>query len=129
MAYDEGLAYRIREVFADHPAGPAVTEKKMFGGIAFLVSGNMAVGVVGEELMVRVGPDAYQATLELPHARQMDFTGKPMKGFVYVGAEGCMAPIVSARLGRDRVRLLLVLRLVLLGPRTLAEVHLPHDLR
>lgn len=85
MAYDEGLAQRIRERL-DEERG--VTEKRMFGGLAFLVDGNMSVGVVGEELMVRVGADAYEATLALPHAREMDFTGRPMKGFVYVATAG-----------------------------------------
>ena len=85
MAYDEGLAQRIREALED-VAGTA--EKKMFGGLAFLVRGNMCAGVVGDELMVRVGPDAYAAALELPHAREMDFTGKPMKGLVYIDCQG-----------------------------------------
>ena len=60
----------------------------MFGGICFMVGGNMAVGVTGSDLMVRPGPDNFEATLMLPHARPMDFTGRPMKGFVYVGPEG-----------------------------------------
>lgn len=60
----------------------------MFGGLAFLLSGNMCVGVVGDELMVRVGPDAYREAMDQPHARKMDFTGRPMKGFVYVGCKG-----------------------------------------
>jgi TfoX/Sxy family transcriptional regulator of competence genes len=65
-----------------------VTEKKMFGGLAFLVRGNMCCGVVGERLMVRVGPAAYEAALSQPHAGEMNFTGRPMKGFVYVEPEG-----------------------------------------
>ena len=85
MAYDEGLAQRIRETFEGQPG---VVEKKMFGGIAFMVQGNMSVGVVGEELMVRVGPDAYDSALAEPHAREMDFTGKPMKGLIYVSPTG-----------------------------------------
>lgn len=88
MAYDEGLAERIRERVGD-TAG--VKEKKMFGGLAFLLRGNMCVGVVGEELMVRVGPNAYADALARPHAREMDFTGKPMKGLVYVATEGIEA--------------------------------------
>jgi TfoX/Sxy family transcriptional regulator of competence genes len=83
MAYDEGLAQRIREVLVDQDG---VVEKKMFGGIAFMVHGNMACGVVKEDLMVRVGPDAYDESLDLPHARPMDFTGKPMRGMIYVDA-------------------------------------------
>ena len=85
MAYDEGLAQRIREALA---TVPGVTEKKMFGGLAFLLDGNMICGVVGEDLMVRVGPDAYAASLEMRHAREMDFTGRPMKGLVYVSPAG-----------------------------------------
>ena len=60
----------------------------MFGGIAFMLNGNMCSGVVNNELMLRVGPDGYEQALNRPHARKMDFTGKPMKGFVYVGVEG-----------------------------------------
>ncbi len=85
MAFDEGLAQRIRELLGDMPD---VIEKKMFGGLAFMIRGNMSVGIIGSELMVRVGADAYEETLELPHAREMDFTGKPLKGFVYVGENG-----------------------------------------
>ena len=65
-----------------------LTERKMFGGLAFMLDGNMCCGIVGDELMVRVGPDGYEAALGLPHARPMDFTGRPMKGMVYVGEEG-----------------------------------------
>jgi TfoX/Sxy family transcriptional regulator of competence genes len=85
MSYDEGLAERIRDALADRSD---VSERKMFGGLAFLLNGNMCVGVVGDELMVRVGPDAYGEAVRRPHARKMDFTGRPMKGFVYVGCEG-----------------------------------------
>ncbi len=85
MAYDERLAERIREVLRGRGD---VFEKKMFGGLAFMVRGNMCCGVVGDDLMVRVGPDGYEAALERPHARPMDFTGKPLKGFVYVAPEG-----------------------------------------
>ena len=85
MAYDEGVAQRVREYFTDRTD---ITEKKMFGGLAFLVSGHMCVGVINDELMARVGPEQYPAALQEPHAREMDFTGRPMKGFVYIGAEG-----------------------------------------
>lgn len=84
---DEGLAQRIRERLEDQ-AG--LSEKRMFGGVAFLVNGNMAVGVVKSELMVRVGPAAHAAALREPHARPMDFTKRPMKGFVFVSEEGCV---------------------------------------
>ena len=85
MPYDEMLAERVRAVFqseADY------TEKKMFGGICFMVGRNMAVGVTGSDLMVRTGPDNFEAALALPHAWPMDFTGPPMKGMVYVDSAG-----------------------------------------
>ena len=85
MAYDETLAERVRDVLVSEQG---VTEKKMFGGLCFLRGGNMALGIVGEELMVRVGKDAYEASLALPHARKMDFTGREMRGMVYVGTDG-----------------------------------------
>lgn len=85
MAYDEGIAERIRDALADTPN---VTEKKMFGGIAFLVNGHMCYGVTNETLMVRVGADNYESALARPHARTMDFTGKPLRGFVYVATAG-----------------------------------------
>jgi len=85
MAYDEGLAERIRLVLREDAD---VTERKMFGGIAFMCQGNMAVGIVGEELMVRVGKDAFADALTEPHTREMDFTGRPSKGMVFVGVDG-----------------------------------------
>jgi TfoX/Sxy family transcriptional regulator of competence genes len=85
MAYDEGLAERVRDVLQD---GTEFTEKKMFGGLCFMLGGNMCVGVVGDELMVRVGKQAYEASLREPHAREMDFTGKPMRGMLYVACDG-----------------------------------------
>jgi len=88
MAFDEGLAQRIREMLADEQG---VTEKRMFGGIAFLLDGNMSVGVVKDTLMVRVGPQAHARLVALPHAREMDLTGRPMKGFVYVDPAGVAA--------------------------------------
>ena len=85
MAFDEGLAERLRALVADDVD---TRERKMFGGLCFLCSGNMAYGIVGDELMVRVGPDAWSDALRDPHAREMDFTGRSMKGMVYVGAAG-----------------------------------------
>ena len=85
MAYDEGQAQRVRELL-QHQHG--ITEKKMFGGIAVMSHGHMAVGLVGAALMARVGPAHYTAALERPHVRQMDFTGKPMKGYVFVDPQG-----------------------------------------
>lgn len=86
MAYDENFAYRIREQLGDEAA---VTEKAMFGGLAFLLHGNMAVGVSnGGELMVRVGPDATDDALARPHTRLFDMTGRPIKGWILVAHEG-----------------------------------------
>jgi TfoX/Sxy family transcriptional regulator of competence genes len=85
MAFDEALADRIREILA---ARPALSERKMFGGIAFMVAGNMAVGVIGEDLMVRLDPADAERSLSEPHTRPMDFTGKPAKNMVYVDSEG-----------------------------------------
>jgi len=85
MPYDEGLAQRIRELLDDDPR---ITEKRMFGGVAFMARGNMAAGIIGDELMVRVGPDAHDEAAALPHARPMDFTGRPMRGFVQVAPAG-----------------------------------------
>ena len=85
MAYDEGLGERIREALSDRFD---VSEKRMFGGLAFLVRGHMCVGIVKDDLMVRVGPESYEHLVREPHARQMDFTGRPIKGFLYVEPEG-----------------------------------------
>jgi TfoX/Sxy family transcriptional regulator of competence genes len=85
MAYDEGLVQRIREQLEDDPR---VSEKKMFGGIVFFVSGNMAAGTLKDELMVRVGPDGHDDAIAQPHARAMDFTGRTMRGFVQVAPAG-----------------------------------------
>ena len=85
MPYDEGLAQRIREALNQRSD---IKEKKMFGGIAFMLSGNMCCGVVRDTLMLRVGPEQYDAALNRPHAREMDFTGKPMKGMIYVDPGG-----------------------------------------
>jgi hypothetical protein len=86
MAYDEGFAERIREQLGDE-AG--VSEKAMFGGLAFLLRGNLAVGISnGGELMVRVGPDGTEDALARPHTRLFDMTGRPMKGWVLVAPEG-----------------------------------------
>jgi TfoX/Sxy family transcriptional regulator of competence genes len=85
MAYDEGLAQRIYEQFEDRTD---VEAKKMFGGLCFMVSGHMCCGIVGETLMARVGPANYASCLDRPHAREMDFTGKAMKGMIYIAAAG-----------------------------------------
>jgi TfoX/Sxy family transcriptional regulator of competence genes len=88
MPFDDALADRIRDVLA---ARENVTERKMFGGIAFMIGGNMAVGVIGDDLMVRLDPADAQRALAEPHTRPMDFTGRPMKGMVYVDAAGAAA--------------------------------------
>jgi hypothetical protein len=85
MPHDPGLAQRIREHLQDQ-AG--ITERKMFGGLAFMLRGHMLVGVLGPNLVARVGPEGNAAALARPHTRPMDFTGKPMKGYVYVAPEG-----------------------------------------
>ena len=85
MPYNEELAARVRAALGPLPG---VTEKKMFGGLAFMLNGNMCVGVTGDDLMVRVGPEEHENLLTLPHARPMDFTGRSMKGFVFVGLQG-----------------------------------------
>jgi TfoX/Sxy family transcriptional regulator of competence genes len=85
MAYDEKLAERIRTILANRPD---VEERRMFGGVAFMVRGHMSAGVVGPTLMVRHGPQDADALLRKPHARPMDFTGRPMRGFLYVDPPG-----------------------------------------
>lgn len=85
MAYDEALAERVRAVLRDRDD---VEERKMFGGIAFMVAGRMAVGVMHDDLMVKVGRNAHAAALSRPHTRPMDFTGKPMRDMIYVRPEG-----------------------------------------
>jgi TfoX/Sxy family transcriptional regulator of competence genes len=86
MAYDEDLANRIRELVADTPG---VAEKKMFGGLAFLVGGNMAVAASGQGgLMVRIDPGDTDALLRKPHARPFEMRGRPMDGWLRVDAEG-----------------------------------------
>ena len=85
MAFDIELAQRLRTYLAGRPE---ITEKKMFGGLAFLHHGNMLCGIVGTDLMVRVGKEHHDAAMELPHVRPMDFTGRPMRGFVYVEPRG-----------------------------------------
>ncbi len=82
MAYDEALAQRVREVLE---ARPDLCERKMFGGIAFMLAGNMAVGIAGDDLMVRLEPDDARRALAEPHVRPMDFTGRPPKNMVFVG--------------------------------------------
>ena len=85
MAYDEGLATRVRDQLGDQPG---LAETKMFGGLAFLLDGNMACGVRGHDLIVRVAADAAEAALREPGTRPFDLTGRPMKGWLLVDAGG-----------------------------------------
>lgn len=86
MAFDPGLAQRVREVLGERPG---ITERRMFGGLAFMVHGRMFVGVQAASLMARVGPERHDDALAMPGVRVMDFTGRPMKGFVFVSPAAC----------------------------------------
>ena len=85
MAYDEQLAERVRKSLGRRRN---ITEKKMFGGLSFLQNGKMLCGVLKDLLVLRVGPEEAAKLLKKPHVRPMDFTGRPMKGFVYVEPGG-----------------------------------------
>ncbi len=85
MAFDEKLNNRIRESLA---GVRSVEEKHMFGGTCYMVKGKMCVGVVADEMMCRIDHNIYEAALEKPGCRPMDFTGKPMRGYVFVSHEG-----------------------------------------
>ena len=83
MAYDEKLA--VRELLSSKRN---VAEKKMMGGLTFMVNNKMCVGILKDELMARIDPEVYESALERKGCREMDFTGRPMKGFVFIGPEG-----------------------------------------
>ena len=85
MSYDEGLAQRVREVLENQPG---YEEKKMFGGIGFLLNGNMACGVIRDDLIVRVGADNYTDALLKPHVELFDITGRAMTGWVVIKEPG-----------------------------------------
>jgi TfoX/Sxy family transcriptional regulator of competence genes len=85
MAHDEKLVLRLRQVLANEPG---VSERRMFGGIAFMIDDKMAFGTATADLMVRVGKEHYAEALAQPHVRPMDFTGKPFVGYVYVAPVG-----------------------------------------
>lgn len=85
MAYDEELGERIREILAEEGE---VDERAMFGGLAFMVKGHMCCGVIKDDLMLRVGSETAEQLLDEPHVRPMDFTRRPMKGYVYVAQSG-----------------------------------------
>ncbi len=85
MAYDEGLAERVRGVLEEQRG---VSEKKMFGGLCFLLDGKMCCGIMKDALLARVGADQHPAALKQKHTRPMEFTGRPLKGFVLVDPGG-----------------------------------------
>jgi TfoX/Sxy family transcriptional regulator of competence genes len=85
MAFSESLAARIRDALVPRRG---IEEKKMFGGVGFLLNGNMLVGVWKDSLIVRLGPNAGEAALREPHVREFDITGKPMKGWALVEPDG-----------------------------------------
>lgn len=85
MAFNENLANKLRETFL--AKNIEIEEKRMFGGITFMYKGKMCCGVATDELMVRVVVDKMEKLLERPYVREMDFTGRPLKGFLYVGQE------------------------------------------
>jgi TfoX/Sxy family transcriptional regulator of competence genes len=86
MAYNEELAERTRLILTPSPI--VLEEKKMMGGLAFMVNGKMCVGVMQDNLMVRISPDVYAVALKKPGCKPMDFTGRVLKGFVFVDGEG-----------------------------------------
>ena len=85
MAFDQDLALRVRRLLEKQDG---ISERKMFGGLAFLLKGKMFCGVLGHDLVARLGAEQVQTALKRPHIRPMDFTGRPMKGYVYVAPEG-----------------------------------------
>ena len=85
MAYDEQLAERARE---ELQADPAFSQRKMFAGIYLMLHGNMCAGVIGDRLMLRLGDEGAEKALREPDVFQMDFTGRPMRGMVYVDQDG-----------------------------------------
>ena len=85
MAFDEKLADRIRKIVKGKRN---FSEKKMFGGLAFMLKGKMCCGIQDDQLVARIGGESYEIALKEPHVRPMDFTGRPMKGYIYVGAKG-----------------------------------------
>jgi TfoX/Sxy family transcriptional regulator of competence genes len=94
MAFDEALADRVRDLLA---VRPGLTERRMFGGIAFMLSGNMAVGVTGEELMVRMEPDAVERAVTAPEVRHFEMSGRATRGFVLVAADATASDSGLAR--------------------------------
>lgn len=89
MAYNEALASRVRRMLARHKA---LAEIKMFGGLSWTIRGNMACGVLKDDLVLRVDPEKAAAYLKEPYARPMDFTGRPMRNFLFVSSKACKTP-------------------------------------
>lgn len=89
MAFDAALAQRLRDALRGKPG---VDERKMFGGLAYLRHGHMFIGINGPTVMARIGPARYAQALTMKHVREMDFTGRPMKGYVFVDPEGTRSP-------------------------------------
>ena len=100
MAYDELLASRIRAVLGEDNE---IVEKRMFGGLAFMCKGHMLAGVIGSDLVARVGKESYAESLVRAHVREMKFTGRPMSGFVLVDPDG-LAGEEDVRFWIDRCR-------------------------
>jgi hypothetical protein len=88
MAFNKELALRVRRLLG---GAPGFSERHMFGGVCFLLDGRMSAGVLGDELIVRVPPEEYENAMRAPGARPMDFTGRPMRGFLMVGPRGYKA--------------------------------------
>ena len=86
MAYNDFLEDRIEQIFKSKNV--PFYSKKMFGGLCFMVDNKMCLGILKEEIMARVGPDAYDECLQKEHCREMDFTGRAMKGYVYISPDG-----------------------------------------
>lgn len=93
MAYDESLADRVRTALS---AEDGLSERKMFGGLAFMLHGNMCCGIVGDRLMLRLGAELADEALGRPHVAPMDFTGRPMTGMVYVEPAGLRGKALQA---------------------------------
>ena len=85
MPYDDQLASRVRALVS---GDASMSERKMFGGLCFMTNGHMCFGIVGDDLMVRVGPERWEQSLARPFTREMDFTGRSMRGMVYVSSQG-----------------------------------------
>ena len=99
MAYDDALAGRVRDRVGDRLG---VTEKKMFGGLAFLTDGNMTVGVHGDDLIARIDPDTTDAALAEPGVRPFDITGRPMRGWILVAGEALDDAVLDRWIERAR---------------------------